>query len=213
MNHPAHEQWMSYLYDELDSNERADLEAHLQTCPDCEANVGEWQSARRNLDAWRLPHIHRPRNGFAQPVFKWAAAAAVFLLAGFSVGRLTSASADVEKVRAVLEPQMQQELVKMLHQELDKTASATLAASGEQTKALLANYATAFETKRAEDNDAIFSALDKLDSQRIADYLLLKKDVDTVAVNADAGLRSAEQQLIQLADYTPPVGNPNSQPK
>lgn len=213
MNHPNREEWMSYLYGELNNNERANLKAHLQNCPDCAAKVGEWQSARTHLDAWRLPRVRRPQIGFALPVFKWAAAAAVFLLVGFSIGRLTSASADVEKVRVAIEPQMRQEFTRMLQQELNKTASATLAASGEQAKALLADYATAFETKRAEDNDAIFSALEKLDSQRVADYLSLKKDVDTVALNTDAGLRSAEQQLIQLADYTPPPANPNSQPK
>jgi hypothetical protein len=38
-----------------------------------------------------------------------------------------------------------------------------------------------------------------MQSQRAADYLQLKKDVDTLAVNADAGLRHTEQQLIQLA--------------
>jgi hypothetical protein len=34
--------------------------------------------------------------------------------------------------------------------------------------------------------------------------LALKKDVDTIAVNADAGLRQAEQQLVHLAGYSQP---------
>jgi electron transfer flavoprotein alpha subunit len=217
MNHPQPEEWMSYLYDEANSKERAHLRAHLQTCAECAAKLGEWQSARKNLDAWRLPRgAKRARVALAAPAFKWAAAAAIFLGAGFLAGRLASAAANVEEVRVALEPQIRQqlrrELAQEFHDELDKTASAALAASAKQTRALLADYAAAFETKRIADNTAIVSALDKLGAQRFADYLSLKKDVDTVAVNADAGFRSTEQQLMQLADYTP-AGPRHSQPK
>jgi hypothetical protein len=217
MNHPNPEAWMSYLYDELNSQERANLHAHLQSCPDCAAQLGEWQAARKNLDAWRLPRAgQRARMAFAAPAFKWAAAAVILLCAGFGAGRLASAAPNVEKMRAAIEPQirqqLRQELAREFHEELAKTASATLAASAEQTRALLADYAAAFETKRIADNTAIVSALDKLGAQRFADYLSLKKDVDTLAVNADAGFRSTQQQLVQLADYTP-AGPPPSHSK
>jgi anti-sigma factor RsiW len=216
MIHPNPEEWMSYLYDELNSKGRANLEAHLQTCPDCAARLGEWRAARKNLDAWRLPRAaKRARVPLGAPAFKWAAAA-IFLCAGFLAGRLAPAAANVEKVRVAIEPQirkqLRQELAQEFHDELDKTASAILAASEKQTGAWLADYAAAFETKRIADNTAIVSALDELRVQRFADYLSLKKDVDTVAVNADAGFRSAGQQLIQLADYTS-VGPRNSPPK
>jgi anti-sigma factor RsiW len=208
MNHPNPETWMSYLYDELKSHERAGLQAHLQTCPDCAAKLAEWQAAQKNLDAWRLPRAaQRTRVAFAAPVFKWAAAAAILLCAGFWEGRQASAAARVE-----IRQQLRQELAQQFHAELERTASATLAASAEQTRALLANYAAAFETKRIADNTAIVSALDKLGAQRFADYLSLKKDVDTVAVNAAAGFRSTEQQLVQLADSTP-AGPPPAHPQ
>jgi len=217
MNHPNPEEWMSYLYDEINSQERASLKAHLQTCPDCAADLGEWQAARKNLDAWRLPRAaERARVAFAAPAFKWAAAAAIFLCAGFWAGRVASAPANVEKVRVAIEPQLRkqlrQELAQEFHEALDRTATATLAVAGKQARTLLADYATVFERKRIAENTAIASALDKLGQQRFADYLSLKKDLDTVAVNADAGFRSTEQQLIQLADYTP-GGLPYSHPK
>jgi len=213
MSHPNSEQWMSYLYDELDSAERASLSAHLQGCQDCKAKVSDWRATRKNLDTWRLAPVKRRRAAFAPPVFKWAAAAALCLCVGFGVGRLTSATVSVEKLRAAIEPQLRQEVALMLRRELDQTAAATLRVSSEQTKALLADYAAAAATKRAEDNSAVFTALNKLDAQRIADYLSLKKDVDTVAINTDAGLRSTQRELIQLADYTPSGGNSNSKPK
>ena len=148
------------------------------------------------------------------PVFKWAAAAGIVLGLGIGIGRLTSAGTEFAKVRSAIEPesrqQLRQEFVQLLRDAMDKSASATLAASGEQTKELLSDFAVALNTKLSEDNQAIYAALDKMDSQRVADYVSLKKDLDTVAVNTDAGLLRTEQQLVQLADYTQPGSSPNS---
>lgn len=106
------------------------------------------------------------------PVLRWAAAAVVILGLGFGIGRLSSASANANRIRAVIEPEIR--------------------------KHILAD----FERKRAQDNQAIFAALDKL-------YISLKRDVDTVAVYTDAGLRQTEQQLVELVDYAQPAGQSN----
>jgi cobalamin biosynthesis protein CbiD len=119
------------------------------------------------LDSWKLPRVSAAREVF-QPVFKWAAAAAVVLAVGFGIGRITSARANVEFARAAIEP----EIRKQMRQEFE----------------------------------AVYSALEKIDAQRVADTLSLKTELDIVAVNTDAGLRHTEQQLVQLADYTQPVG-------
>ena len=75
------------------------------------------------------------------------------------------------------------------------------------------DYAKALEAKRTEDSQAIYAALNKLESQVLADVVSLKKDVDTVAWWTDAGLRRARQELVQLADYTQPVNISNSPQK
>ena len=216
MNHPTREEWMSHLYDELSTEEHDRLAAHLAVCPDCEARVVEWRAARKDLDAWQLP-AKRARIVRARPLIKWAAAAAIVLAAGFGVGRITSAAADAEKVRAAIEPEIRQrlhrELAQVFRAELEKTASTTLAASTEQTRQLLAEFAKMVEAKRTEDNQAINTALDRLESRRMADYVSLKKDLDTVAVLTDASLRRAQQQLVQLADYTQPANSSNSPQK
>jgi hypothetical protein len=63
-----------------------------------------------------------------------------------------------------------------------------------------------FEAKRSKDNQAIFAALDRI-------YVSLKRDVDTVAVYSDAGLRQTERQLVQLAGYSEPAQNtPSTRP-
>ena len=213
MNHPTREEWMSYLYGELTAEEHSSLAAHLAVCPDCTTRVSDWRAARTNLDAWQLPA--RPaRVSLQRPLVRWAAAAALMIGFGFGVGRFaTPATANAGKIRAAIEPeirqQLRQEFTQLLRDELDKAASATLAASGEQTKHWVEDYAQALETKRTEERQAIYAALNKL----LADVVSLKKDVDTVAVYADAGLRRARQELVQLADYTQPANISNSTQK
>ncbi len=169
------------------------------------------------MDAWRLPT--RPaRVPLQRPLVRWAAAAALMIGIGFGVGRFaTPATANAGKIRAAIEPeirqQLRQELTQLLRDELDKAASATLAASGEQAKHWIEDYAQALETRRTEDNQAIRAALNKLESQRLADVVSLKKDVDTVAWWTDAGLRRARQELVQLADFTQPANSSNSPQK
>jgi anti-sigma factor RsiW len=214
MNHPTREEWMSYLYDELTAEEHSSLAAHLAVCPECKTRVSDWRSARKNLDAWQLPA--RPaRVPLQRPLVRWAAAAALMIGIGFGVGRFaTSATANAGKIRAAIEPeirqQLRQEFTQLLRDELDKAASATLAASGEQTKHWVEDYAQALEAKRTEDGQAIKAALNKLESQLLADVFSLKKDVDTLAVWTDAGLRRARQELVQLADYTQPANISNA---
>jgi len=216
MNHPSREEWMSYLYDELNADQSANLKAHLHTCLDCKSKVNEWQAARSGLDEWRAPK-RRWRVLLAQRMVKWAVAAAIVLSIGVGVGRLTSAPPDVQQVRAAIEPELRQELrrefAQLFRDQLDKSASTTLAASTEQTRQLLAEFARAVEAKRTEDYQAINAALDKLQSQRLADFFSLKKDVDTMAVLTESGFRRAQQQLVQLADYTQPANSSNSPQK
>ncbi len=217
MNHPTREEWMSYLYDELSAEEHSGLAAHLAVCPDCKTRVQDWRTARAHLDAWQLP-APPARLSLQSSLVRWAAAAAVILGVGFGVGRFaTPATASADKIRAAIEPeirqQLRQELAQLLRNELDKAASATLAASSEQTKHWIEDYTRALESKHTEDNQALYDALNKLESQRLADYVSLKKDVDTVAFWTDAGLRRARQELVQLADYTQPANGSNSPQK
>ena len=64
---------------------------------------------------------------------------------------------------------------------------------------MLVDYAEKIESARAQDNSVISATLDRLDSQQAEDYVSLKKQLDTVAVLTDAGLRRTENQVVQLA--------------
>ncbi len=205
MNHPKHEEWPPYLFGEANPAARQRLSRHLQDCSECREEIVAWQRSLVRLDAWKLPRSEKTRESFA-PALKWAAAAALVLGLGFGIGRLNSAANGAEKIRAAIEPEIRQQLgqefAQLLRDERNRATSTALATLSEQTRDLLADI----ESKRAQDNQAIYTALDKL-------YLSLKKDVDTVAVNTDAGLRSTEQQLVQLAGYKPPVNVPISPEK
>jgi anti-sigma factor ChrR (cupin superfamily) len=218
MKHPNEQELMAYLYGESSPAGRAGLTEHLSQCAECAARMTEWRATRTSLDGWQLeswaskPRALRSRIPRVQPALTWAAAAAIVLAAGFGLGRMASAASGVEQARAELRQefaQLRSQQAELLHAELSKAATDTLVASGEQTRALLADYATALELKLGDDQDAIYSALNKLDTQRLADYVGLKKDLDTVAVLTDAGLRHTQQELIQLADATQPANISN----
>ena len=194
MNHPKPEEWVPYLFGETDPQTRRQLRAHLNDCPECRHEMEAWQRSRRRLDSWKLPAVKKPSFAFA-PSLNWAAAAAVILLLGFTVGRLTAARP--EAIRAAIEPQLRselrQEFAEMLNQEVARSAAATLTASSQQTEQAVAVLAKAVEDGRAEDNRAVLAALNKLETRNFSQYVSLKKDLDTVALNT-------EHQLVQLAD-------------
>jgi hypothetical protein len=94
---------------------------------------------------------------------------------------LTARQADVAKVRAQVEPAIRREVAEMVRQALDKSSATTLAQAQRQAEEVGAAY-----------------------------YALLKKDLDTVAINTDVSLQRAEQGLLLVADYKQPAA---SQPK
>ncbi len=191
MNHPELEKLVSYSFGELKSNERRQLKAHLRACTQCRNTVETWRRSLNRLDAWKLPAQRKPIGAFA-PFFQWATAAALVLCAGVAIGRVSATRLDVKTVRAAIEPELRQEIMR----------------ASRQTDEAIAAFAKALESRRAEDNKAIFAVFDKLESQHAADVLALKKELDTVALNTDAGLQQTEQQFAQLAGSSQPTGHP-----
>lgn len=212
MNHPSREEWMSYLYDELNDNERANQAAHLHVCPDCKTAVENWHGTMQQMKEWRLPPRRAPLQS-ARPVLKWAVAALFMLGAGVGVGRLAlPATADAEKIRAAVEPsirrQLQTEFAATLRQELDTAAAESRLAAAAEAQRLLNEFARLTEEKRAEELQAFYAALNKLDTQHVVDYASLRQELETVAVQTAAGLRQAQRQIYALVDFrTEPSSN------
>ena len=164
MKHPPHEQWMDYIYGELPKPQRAELAAHLKSCPSCAAQVARWGAVQDRLDDWQLPETKPAleRGQFVRAAVRWAIAAAFIIAAlgiGFGAGRASS------------------------------------------TKALRQDMQVALQ-KAYEDNRLLLAAMQRLDATRQAEILALRKDLETVAINADNSFKATEQQLIQLATYS-----------
>jgi hypothetical protein len=176
INHPKPEEWVPFLYGETKPALRRELKAHLQGCTECQQELRRWKLSLHRLDQWELPRT-RARLELFVPFLKWAAAAAIVLGLGFGLGRVTAHRVDLETVRAQVEPEMRREFAEMLHREVDKSAAATLTQAQRQAEGVGAAY-----------------------------YALLKKDLDTVAINTDVGLRQTQERLLQVADYSQPAG-------
>jgi hypothetical protein len=93
---------VALLYDELDSRERADIEAHLASCSACREEASALRALRLELPAWTPPErelgfaiVDRSarseratRSPWALPAWGLAAAAALVLLAGAAIANL-----------------------------------------------------------------------------------------------------------------------------
>jgi hypothetical protein len=196
MKHPEREEWVPFIFGEADAGQKRQLERHLDDCAECRDEIQSWQRSLGWLDSWKLPPVAKRRANFV-PLMKWAAAAAVVLAIGFAIGRSSATHVDAEKVRAAVERDLRGQLAQIARDEAAKTASLAITAFSQKA-----------ESRRAADNRVIFAVLERLETQHATDCLTLKKELDTLAINADAGLRQTEEQLVQFADYSRPTIQP-----
>jgi hypothetical protein len=193
MNHPQQEEWISYLYDEADPGTHSRLRAHLTGCESCRVQLEEWQRVRDRLNSWKLdaPIATPPANRAFRLLVRWAAAALVMIALGFALGRSAGPSSqDIATQREALRGEMAQ------------IVESQIGAANEQTRAALDEFVDYYEARRANDKQVIANALSRLDEARTADYLSLRRDLETVALNSDVELRQTRQQLVRLADYS-----------
>jgi hypothetical protein len=196
MKHPEREDWIPFIFGEADTIERRRLESHLDDCAECRDEIQSWRRSIVRLDSWKVTPA-RIRGATFVPLVKWAAAAAVVLSIGFGIGRITAAQVNTERVRAAVERDVRGQLAQLARDEATKAADIAIKTFAQQA-----------ETKRAADNRVIFAVLERLETQHATDCLTLKKELDTLAINADAGLRQTEEQLVQFADSTRPSPQP-----
>jgi len=203
MNHPSSEDWVLYLYGDAPRNLRRELKLHLASCEACRSETARLRATMRQLNAWELPRRPLAATLRALPL-RWAPLAAVLLfsaLLAFFAGRVSGNRAAAE-VRATLEPELRRqlsaELTQLVNEQVKQVTARAFETANEQTRATFAAYFEAVDEMRANDLKQLY-----------ASFLTLKRDLDTVALHTDAGLRFAEQQLIRLADSRPSGTSPN----
>ncbi len=202
MKHPDQPEWVAYLYREVDSPTRSRLKNHLAQCESCRTQLEQWRRAQQHLDSWQLPQrAVKPPALRPYPVLaRWAAAAILMLALGFALGR-SSGGVSPETV-AALHDDLRGELEELLKAQVAENTSAILAAAQDHTTAVVRELVDLYQAERLADSREMASLLAQLDAARAADYLALRKDLETVALNSDVGLRQTRQQLVRLADYS-----------
>jgi hypothetical protein len=179
MNHPKPEEWVAYIYGETAGTLKRELREHLNSCDQCRGEIGGWQRSLKGLDTWKVPRARSRQPKLLLPMLSWAAGAAIILLLGIVIGRATSPKVDVEKLQQAIAPriadQLRSEMAEVARDEAARAGAFTLASGRRYT-------------------DQVAQQL----------YVAVKKDVDTLAYNTDAGLSHNAQQLYQLANYKEP---------
>lgn len=231
LNHPPREEWMEYLYRELDPARQRALEAHLGDCRECQEALAAWQRAGTALDAWELPPAIPAARPGRFPV-RWAIAALFVFGLGYIAAQLSAvSSADREAIgrqlarelRPALEKELSAKLRADLQRALDQARADTQAGRaadppGSWLEAIEATarstMAVAFDRSQqlvaaAEERnmrrfDALNQTIEKLESRQQSDYAAMRRDLETLAVLTQESFQRAQQQLIQLAGYTLP---------
>lgn len=195
---------MPLLSGEADGATRQQLEAHLQSCAECAADVQAWQRTLGRLDSWQLPKARRARAFPMQPV-AWATAAAV-VIGAFVAGRFTAPQFDAKAFRAELKSELSAEIQQgFAHAAQDSaTALANLetrlaSASVRNQKEMAGQFVEYIAAARLEDRKATDTLWEKLQSQYTTDFVLLRRDLETLASTTDEEIESARAKLFQLA--------------
>ena len=195
--HPGPEAWLDFLYGELPPAEHRRLEQHLAACPTCAAELALTRRTMAALDTWKSPLVPSRRHGFVAPL-KWAAAAMLVLGVGLAAGRLSAPQLDTTKLRA--------DVASTLRQEFQSELRTVTAAAEARTQRQFDEFTQAWITGRAEDQQASLTLYDRAQSDRKADYTRLRRDLETVAIQAELRLDTTERALGQIT-LTSPAGS------
>jgi hypothetical protein len=198
MEHPTHEQLLSLLEGTEPDGIDKTLQQHVDTCPQCAAEVAGWQRTIRRLEGYAWPTPQEIRPVFKATMLKWAAAAMFILGIGFGLGRLSQPSG--ESLKQIVAIQVKQQV----QDELKADLLAAFARSGSKTsdpfrQQLRREVTAALQRKEEESQRVIFEVLDQVRREHEVDYLSLRHDLETAASVADSDLQRSQQRLNQLA--------------
>ena len=181
MKHPTPEEWSAYVFGETAAPRARELKLHLEGCEECAQEVGGWQRSLRRLDEWELPGGER-RVLTLRPAVKLAMAACFLLLIGFGLGqRFSAADMRAEMRQGVAEAE---------------------ARNRAQLQAVLQSLPDLVREVGAEDRQAIVAQLERLQAQNTADFVSLRRDLETVAAVTEQEIRRANMKLLQFASTT-----------
>ncbi len=212
MNHPSPEEMMEHLYGENSHApaRRQAIEAHLGTCGECRAQAQTWRQTMTSLDGWRLPASRSTAGAGAfvmastklfRLALPWAAAAAIFISAGYLAGKTTGPNPAA--LSAAIETQVARAMDRERAALVTELQTAASRSAGQETRQILTAFAEQFEERRQADAQAFYTALQQFDARHGDALSRLRQDISTVAVVADARLLDTQEQILELANVQP----------
>ena len=142
MTHPSNEEWMAYLYGELQAPKQAELDAHLRQCDPCKSSLVQWRAVMAELDTWQLPQdrsrtLNVPRH--VRTMIRWAAAAVLLIAAGYTAGWISAGRPlDIERLRKDLEISLKPSLQAAVYRDISEVMK-------DNWNLALANHTTQFQ--------------------------------------------------------------------
>ena len=205
MNHPKREEWIPLLFGEANAETKQRLEGHLRECAGCAQEVNAWRRTVGRLDAWKLPKAQKTGRSLPWRPMAWAAAAAV-VIGAFTAGRMTAPALDVQKLRTGLKSELSEEIQQGFAR-VSSESSAALAnlevrlasVSIENNKEMAEEFVQAINSLRTQDREATEALFAKLEKQYTTDFVLLRRDLETLASTTDDEIENARLKLYQLA--------------
>jgi anti-sigma factor RsiW len=228
--HPTELTWMEFLYDELPTDRKSEVERHIAGCAECRAKLGELQATQAKLNQWRVvvPAKFRVAKKWA-PGLKWAAAAALLVTTAFAAGRFSKPELDLAAIQASLSAPIQESVEKQVKAQVaavqadvekvrdeanksqiemaaemkrlsEKALAEALAANKHQMEQLARTVAAL----RDEDRKIVYASLQEMQAQLTLENRKLREGIETVALLTDRSLKDAQRKLVQLASYTVP---------
>ena len=220
MEHPTYEELLSYLEGAAPTGGHKEIREHLEKCPECAAELAGWRRTIQKLQNADCPKPEA-RPAFPGVVLKWAAAAAVLILGiGFGLGRVFEPRA--ERLRQTITTQVTQQVRNELKADLLAAVAASNSATTDAFRqqfrrelvAILNNTVDqktfektrqvqdtfqAIEQRQDEKQRMLQALLNQVRQEHEADYLSLRRDLETAASVADNDLRQNQQRLSLLA--------------
>jgi hypothetical protein len=148
MTHPSREEWMNYLYNELQKPKKVELDVHLQDCDECKVNIDRWRAVMAELDAWQLPQEQNRVPNMSRRAWllvRWVAAAVLMITAGYTAGWVSAGlSLDMEHLKNDLEislkPSLQTAVQQSLFEQMDNNWKLILANNNAQFRKEFENF-------------------------------------------------------------------------
>jgi len=209
MKHPNREEWVPYIFGEAMPDVRHRLSAHLESCPECQAQIAGWQRTLKRLDSWKLSGPSALPVATPKPWMRWAVAALFLLGIGFGFGIFVAAP-DADSMRAKVELSVKTALAAEWQSALEQahvqssnalaSAEARMAnASQAEMRRLARGLMETLNSARQEDRQLTQALFEDLQRQQQAELISMRTDLETVASFTDEEIRQAQLKLIQIA--------------